>query len=117
MPRVKRGVNTKRRHNKLRKSTKGYQGSARRSVKKSSEARLHALKHGKVSRRLKKRDYRSLWIVRINNALRLLKAGTYSTFVHQMKLKDVQLDRKTLAYLADQMPDVFKAVVKFVRSK
>ncbi|MFH0830791.1 MAG: 50S ribosomal protein L20 [Parcubacteria group bacterium] len=113
MPRVKRGTTTRKRHKRLFKTTKGYTGLRTRSVRRATEARLHARKHAFKHRRLKKRTFRSLWIVRINNGLRA-EGVSYSRFVHQMQNKKVALDRKTLAYLADQMPEVFSAVVKFV---
>jgi large subunit ribosomal protein L20 len=114
MPRVKRGLAVRKRHKKLRKATKGYVAGRSREIRRAHEARLAALKHAQKHRRMKKRDFRSLWIARINSGLRNISEVTYSTFIHQMQLKDVQLDRKTLAYLADQAPEAFKAVVKFV---
>ncbi|MFO0704575.1 MAG: 50S ribosomal protein L20 [Candidatus Andersenbacteria bacterium] len=65
---------------------------------------------------MKKRQFRSLWIVRINNGLRA-NGTTYSAFVHQAKVKKVQLDRKSLAYLAAEQPKAFAAVVQFVVGK
>lgn len=117
MPRVKRALATKKRHKRLLKSTRGYYGSRSRSIKRAHEAQLHARAHAQRSRHIKKRDMRSLWVVRINNALRQLGGMTYAAFVHQLQLMHVALDRKTLAYLADQMPEVFKAVVEFVKPK
>jgi large subunit ribosomal protein L20 len=115
MPRVKRAIATKKRHKRLLKSTSGYYGPRSRSIKRAHEAQLHARAHAQRGRKIKKRDMRGVWVVRINNALRQLGDVTYATFIHQLQLANVHLDRKTLAYLADQMPDAFKAVVEFVK--
>ena len=117
MPRVKRGLASHKRHKRLRKFTKGYVAGRRRHIRRAHEARLHALEYKVRGRREKKRIYRSVWIVRINNALKKFGDVTYGAFIHQMQLKNVHLDRKTLAYLATNMPTVFKAVVQFVTGK
>ncbi|MFO0702645.1 MAG: 50S ribosomal protein L20 [Candidatus Andersenbacteria bacterium] len=114
MPRVKRAVATKKRHKRLRRATSGYYGPRSRTIRRAHEARLHALAHAQRNRRIKKRDYRTLWIARINAALRESGDVTYAEFVHQLKVKKVELDRKTLAFLADQVPSAFKDVVAFV---
>lgn len=116
MPRVKRGTTSRKRHKRLFKSTKGYTAQRTRSVRRATEARLHARKHAQKHRRLKKRDFRSLWIVRINNGLRA-NGTTYSAFMAKLKAKKVQLDRKSLAYLAAEQPKAFAEVVKFVSGK
>ncbi len=117
MPRVKRGKTVRKKHKRLLKKTKGYANKRGRLIKQAKEARLHALKHSARGRKIKKRDYRSLWIVRINNGLRLNGDYTYSTFIKQLKVKKVDLNRKTLAFLASEEPQVFSEVVKFVMSK
>jgi len=114
MPRVKRAVSTKKRHKRLRKATSGYYGPRSRTIKRAHEARLHALANAQRNRRIKKRDYRSLWIARINAALREIGGMTYATFMHALEVRNVHLDRKTLAYLADQVPAAFKDIVEFV---
>lgn len=116
MARIKRGTTTRKRHKRLFKATSGYTGLRTRSVRRATEARLHARKHAFKHRRLKKRELRSIWIVRINNGLRA-QGVTYSSFVHQAKIKKVELDRKSLAYLAAEQPIAFKAVVQFVMGK
>ena len=116
MPRVKRGTTSRKRHKRLFKSTKGYTAGRTRSVRRATEARLHARKHAYKHRRLKKRQARSLWIVRINNGLRE-HSTTYSAFIKQLKAKNVELDRKALAYLAAEQPEAFKKVVDFVLTK
>lgn len=117
MPRVKRGMAAKKRHKKLRKHVRGYLKGRQSSIKHATEARLHARSHARKHRRNKKRELRSLWVVRINNALRKFGNISYSAFMHQLELKNVGLDRKTLAYFADQAPEIFKAVIQFVMEK
>ncbi|MDP2587303.1 MAG: 50S ribosomal protein L20 [bacterium] len=116
MPRVKRGTTSRKRHKRLFKATKGYTAGRTRSVRRATEARLHARKHAYKHRRLKKRQFRSLWIVRINNGLRE-HGSTYSTFIKELKVKGILLDRKALAYLAAEQPKVFAEVVKQVIAK
>jgi len=116
MPRIKRGPSTRKRHKRLFKSTSGYTAGRTRSVRRATEAQLHARKHAQKHRRMKKRQFRSLWIVRINNGLRE-HGTTYSAFVHAAATKKVELDRKSLAYLAAQEPKAFAEVVKFVTGK
>ncbi len=116
MPRIKRGIATRKRHKRLFKSTSGYTAGRTRSIRRAHEAQLHARKHAQKHRRMKKRQFRSLWIVRINNGLRA-QGTTYSAFIHAAAAKKVQLDRKMLAYLAAEQPEAFAAVVKFVTGK
>lgn len=117
MPRVKRGLASRKRHKRLKKANKGYVAGRRRHIRRAHEARLHALEYKQRGRKEKKRIYRSVWIVRINNALKKLGDFTYGSFIHQMQLKNINLDRKTLAYLAEHMPRVFEEVVRFVTGK
>jgi len=116
MPRIKRGTSVRKRHKRLFKSTSGYTAMRTRSVRRAHEARLHALKHAQKHRRMKKRSFRSLWIVRINNGLRA-NGTTYSVFINAAAAKKVALDRKSLAYLAAEQPKAFAEVVKFVTGK
>lgn len=117
MPRIKRGTTTRKKHKRLLKKTKGYANKRGRLIKQAKEARLHALKHAARGRKIKKRDYRSLWIVRINSGLKLNGDYSYSTFIKQLKAKKIKLNRKTLAFLATEAPQVFKEIVKLVMSK
>lgn len=112
--RVKSGTRTKRRHKKLLKLAKGYWQSRSKLFKKASEATLHAGQYAYDGRKMKKRDFRSLWIVRINAAVR--PAGlSYSTFIQKAKAKNVGLDRKVLAQIASEHPTVFQKIVDFVK--
>ena len=109
--RVKRGVTSHQKHKKLRQQTKGYSHIRRASVKAARQAVLKALSYGYRDRRNKKRDLRSLWIVRINAALE--GTGTsYSAFMGALKKAGITLDRKILAELAATQPKAFQAVVK-----
>src|SRR3990167_3382846 len=111
MTRVKTGVVTRRKHNKILDLAKGYRMSRRRLIKTASEAVLHAGEYAFMGRKLKKRDFRRLWIVRMNAALKAL--GTkYSIFIRQLKEKNIELDRKMLALLATEQPEIFKKIVE-----
>lgn len=112
--RVKSGTRTKRRHKKLLKQAKGYWQSRSKLFKKASEAVLHAGQYAYDGRKMKKRDFRSLWIVRINAAVR--PAGlSYSTFMQKMKSKKIGLDRKVLAQIATEHPTVFQKIIDSVK--
>lgn len=111
MVRVKGGIQTKKNHKKVLKLAKGYRMTRHKQIKKATEAVLHAGQYAYAGRKLRKRDFRSLWITRINAALR--NEGTsYSVFINQMKKKNIELDRKVLACLASEHPQVFTALVK-----
>ena len=109
MPRVKRGVTAHRRHKRLFKQTKGYQGLRRSSVKKAREAVLKAWSYSYRDRRNRKRDFRALWIQRINAAARQHELS-YSQFMHGLKLAGNELNRKMLADIAYREPAVFASL-------
>lgn len=111
MTRVKRGVNTRRRHHKMRKAAKGYRGLRHLTFKWAKNAVMKAGLRSYVSRRLKKRDFRSLWIVRINAACRAMGVK-YSRLIDAMTKKDMAINRKMLAELAVNEPAVFKKIVE-----
>ncbi len=110
MVRVKRGKTTKRKHKKLLSQTKGMKGLRKSSVKKAREASMKALSYAYRDRRTKKRNFRRVWIIRLNNALRE-EGISYSKFINQLKDKKIELDRKILADLAVEEPDVFSKLV------
>lgn len=112
--RVKRGVTTHARHKKLRAQTKGMGHMRRASIRMARQAILKALSYGYRDRRNKKRDLRSLWIVRMNAALRE-HGMTYSRFIGAAKKANVTIDRKIMAELAVNHPTAFKAVVDKVK--
>jgi large subunit ribosomal protein L20 len=99
MPRVKGGPKARRRHNRVLKLTQGHKGAKHRLWRKGHEAMLHALKYAYRDRRNRKRDFRRLWITRINAAARL-NGLSYSRLVNGLHRAGVQLDRKVLADMA-----------------
>ncbi len=114
MARVKRGVVSRRKHKKLLKATKGYRGTKSRLIKVAKEAELHARAYAYHGRKLRKRDFRSLWITRIGEAAK--KEGlSYSTLIAKLKKANVELDRKILSDLIVNDPATFKRVVESVK--
>ena len=99
MARVKRGVQTKKRHKKVLKQAKGYRGARSRTYKVAKQAVMRAGQYAYRDRRQKKRVFRSLWIVRINAAARE-NGISYSKLIAGLKKANIELDRKTLADLA-----------------
>jgi large subunit ribosomal protein L20 len=97
--RVKTGVVRRRRHKKVMKAARGYFAGRRKHYKKAIEQVEHSMQHAFRDRKKKKRDFRKLWIVRINAACRLNDIS-YSRFINGMKLANIELDRKVLADLA-----------------
>ena len=113
MPRAKRGFKARRRRNRVLKQAKGFYSGRSRLIRTATEAVDNAHKAAFVGRKLKKRDYRKLWQVRIGAAAKEL-GTSYSRFLGSLKAKRVALDRKMLAELAVSHPADFKAVVEFV---
>ncbi|MBP9827124.1 50S ribosomal protein L20 [Candidatus Saccharibacteria bacterium] len=109
--RVKRSVTARNRHKKILKLTKGMGHTRRASYRKAHEAVLKALSYAYRDRRTKKRDFRSLWITRINAATREYGIS-YNQFIAGLKKSNIDLDRKTLAQLAVKQPEAFKALVE-----
>jgi len=109
--RVKRGVTSHARHKRLRQQTKGYRLVRRSSIKQARQAVIKSLSYQYRDRRNKKRDLRSLWIMRISAAVAPL-GMSYSHFIGALKQANIQLDRKMLADLAVNEPKAFEAVVK-----
>lgn len=114
MTRVKTGTVRRQRHKKVLKQTKGYRMTKSRLYKAAHEALLHAGQYAYSGRRLKKRDQRKLWIMKINAALTDLNL-TYSQFTHNLKKAKIELDRKILADLAESDPDTFRLIVDKAR--
>ena len=109
--RVKRGVTTHKRHQKIRKSTKGMTRSNRSSIRRGKQAVTRALVNATRDRKNRKRTFRSLWNTRINAAARL-NGTTYSKLIAGLKKNKVILDRKVLSELAVSEPKAFAEVVK-----
>ncbi len=99
MTRVKRGVTARNRHRKVLKLTRGQKGSKHLLFRRANEAMLKSLWYSHRDRRVRKRDFRRLWITRINAASRL-NGLTYSRLVHGLRLANVEIDRKVLADIA-----------------
>ncbi|PHS37560.1 MAG: 50S ribosomal protein L20 [Sulfurovum sp.] len=107
--RVKTGVVRARRHRKLLKQARGFYSGRRKHFRKAKEQLERSLVYAYRDRRQKKRDFRRLWIVRINAAARL-NGLKYSTFMHGLKLANIELDRKILADMAMNAPESFTKV-------
>jgi large subunit ribosomal protein L20 len=113
--RVKRGVTTHARHKKVLALAKGYRGRGSTAYRVAIEKVEKALRYAYRDRRNRKRDFRSLWIQRINAGAR--EHGlTYSEFIHGVKLAGLGLDRKVLSDIAVREPDAFRAIVQTARS-
>ena len=110
MPRAKRGNKRLERRKKILKLAKGYRGTKSKLYRSAKESVERGLNFAYTGRKLKKRDFRSLWIVRIGAAARL-NGINYSQLMHGLKLAGVELDRKVLADLAVSQPEAFAAVV------
>jgi large subunit ribosomal protein L20 len=109
MPRAKRGNKRLERRKKILKLAKGYRGTKSKLYRSAKESVERGLNFAYTGRKLKKRDFRSLWIVRIGAAARL-NGINYSQLMHGLKLAGVELDRKVLADLAVNQPEAFAAV-------
>jgi large subunit ribosomal protein L20 len=115
MPRAKRGNKRLERRKKILKLAKGYRGTKSKLYRSAKESVERGLNFAYTGRKLKKRDFRSLWIVRIGAAARL-NGLNYSQFMHGLKLAGIELDRKVLADLAAKQPDAFKEVATKAKS-
>jgi len=114
MSRVKRGVAKKARHKKILKLAKGYRGRAKNCFRVAIQKVEKALRYAYRDRRVKKRDFRALWIQRINAAVR--EHGLiYSKFISGLKIAKIDLDRKVLSDLAIREPETFAKIVEKVK--
>lgn len=112
--RVKSGTRTRERHKKVLGLAKGYWMSRSKQFKKAQEAVLHAGEYAFHGRKRTKRDFRVLWIKRLNNAVSEHDLK-YSVFINLLKKKNVELDRKVLSQIAVEHPQVFKKIVDAVK--
>jgi large subunit ribosomal protein L20 len=114
MPRVKRGVTAKKRHKKVLKKAKGYYGARSRVYRVAKQAVIKAAQYAYRDRKQRKRQFRALWIIRINAAAR--EHGlSYSRFINGLKKTNIEIDRKVLADLAVHNKDAFAAIVERVK--
>ena len=111
MPRVKTGVVRRRRHKKMLKLAKGFYSGRRKHFRKAKEQVERSLVYAYRDRKQKKREFRKLWIIRINAACRLNDMN-YSTFMHGLKKAGIELDRKILADMAMNNPAHFTKIVE-----
>ena len=111
MSRVKRGVTSRAKHKKVFKAVKGQWGRRKKTIRVAKQAMEKAMQYAYRDRRNKKRDFRSLWIQRINAGVRA-EGLTYSKFINGLNKTGVKLDRKTLAEIAYDNPEAFKIIVK-----
>ncbi len=113
MPRAKTRVASRARRKKIISANAGYFGKKKNCIKTAKDAFMKSGQYAYRDRRQKKRDFRSLWILRINAAARL-NGTTYSKFINALKIKGIELNRKTLAHLAVHEPEVFTKIVETV---
>lgn len=111
MPRVKRGVTASKRRSNLLKRAKGFKWRRKSNFVAAKEALMKAGKYAYRDRKNKKRTFRVLWILRLNNALRE-NGWKYSTFIKFLRDNTIQLDRKILSTLAVNEPDIFKRIIE-----
>jgi large subunit ribosomal protein L20 len=115
MPRVRRGYKSRRRHKKILKLAKGYQGGRSRLFRSAIETVDRALKYAYRDRKARKREFRRLWITRINAAVRLYDLS-YSQFINGLLKAKVMLDRKILADMAVSDPQGFSKMVELAKA-
>ena len=115
MARVKRGVTSRAKHNKVLKAVKGQWGRRKNTIRVARQAMEKAMQYAYRDRRNKKRDFKSLWIQRINAGVRA-EGLTYSKFINGLNKSGIKLDRKILAEIAYDNPEAFKTIVKKAQS-
>jgi large subunit ribosomal protein L20 len=115
MTRVKRGVTSHAKHKKVLKAVKGQWGRRKNTIRVAKQAMEKAMQYAYRDRRTKKRDFKSLWIQRINAGVRA-EGLTYSKFINGLSKSGIKLDRKILAEIAYDNPEAFKTIVKKAQS-
>ena len=116
MARIKGGMNARRKHNKVLKLAKGYRGARSKQYRVAKQSVMRALTSAYAGRKQKKRQYRQLWIARINAGARL-NGLSYSKFMYGLKLAGVELNRKVLADMAVNDAQGFASLVELAKSK
>ncbi len=111
MARVKRGVTSRAKHKKVLKAVKGQWGRRKNTIRVARQAIEKSMQYAYRDRRNKKREFKSLWIQRINAGVRA-EGLTYSKFIHGLNKSGIKLDRKILAEIAYDNPEAFKTIVK-----
>ena len=116
MPRARNTVNSRKRRKKILKSAKGYWGGKSRLIKTAKESVERAMLYSYRDRRVRKREFRKLWITRINAAVRPYGLN-YSRFIHLLQEKKINLNRKILADLAVSDPKTFSSIIENVQNQ
>ena len=116
MARIKGGLNAKKKHNRVLKLAKGYRGARSKQYRVAKQSVMRALTSAYAGRKQKKRQYRQLWIARINAGARL-NGLSYSKFMYGLKLAEVQVNRKMLSEMAINDPEGFAALVEVAKGK
>ena len=116
MARVKGALNAKKRHNRVLKLAKGYRGARSKQYRVAKQSVMRALTESFAGRKQRKRQFRQLWIARINAAARM-NGISYSKLMYGLKLADVQVNRKMLSEMAINDPEGFTALVEVAKSK
>ena len=116
MARVKGAMMTRKRRNKILKMAKGYWGAKSKHFKMANQQVMKSLTYAYTGRRLKKRDFRRLWITRINAACKM-NGLNYSSFMHGLKMAGVEINRKMLAELAVNNKEAFASLADLAKSK
>ena len=115
MARIKGAVTTRKRHKKILKLAKGYRGAKSKQFRTANEAVMKSLSYAHIGRKQKKRNFRQLWITRINAAARMNDIS-YSKFMNGLKKAGITLNRKVLADMAVSDPEAFKALVETAKN-
>lgn len=113
--RVKRGVQAGTRHHKILRANKGYRMTKRRLIRTATQAYLHAGEYAHSGRKNRKRDFRQLWITRISEAAKQ-NGLSYSIFMNKLKAANINMDRKTLANLVTNDPEIFEELIDKVKT-
>ena len=116
MARIKGGMNAKKKHNRVLKLAKGYRGARSKQYRVAKQSVMRALTSSYAGRKQRKRQFRQLWIARINAATRM-NGLSYSKFMHGLKLAGVDINRKMLSEMAISEPEAFKALVDVEKKK
>jgi large subunit ribosomal protein L20 len=116
MARIKGGLNAKKKHNRILKLAKGYRGARSKQYRVAKQSVMRALNSSFAGRKQRKRDMRSLWIVRINAAARM-NGLSYSKLMHGLKLAEVEINRKMLSEMAINDAEGFKELAEVAKAK
>ena len=116
MARIKGGMNARKKHNKVLKLAKGYRGARSKQYRVAKQSVMRALTSSYGGRKQRKRQFRQLWIARINAAARM-NGLSYSKFMHGLKLAEVDINRKMLSEMAISNPEAFTALVDVAKGK